>query len=1022
MKFSSLFIDRPVLALVLSIVIVLFGALSWSSLGVRDYPAVDPPVISVRTTYPGANASVIDAQITAPIEESVNGISGIRTLTSTSSDGQSSISVEFYLGTDLEAAANDVRDRVSRATHELPPDAETPTVTKADANAVSIIMIALQSARRTPLELTDFANNVVKERLQTIADVSEVGIWGEKRYAIRLWMDPSRMVACQVTALDVKNALLRENVELPAGTVEGLKTELTIRTIGGLRNVAEFNNLIIRQSGGQVVRFSDIGEATEGAENPRSIMRLDGIPMIGVVLIPQAGANYVSIANDCYKRLESIKKEMPADIQLKIGFDVTTGIRKAVVEVEETILLAFLLVVLVIFLFLRNWRATLIPVLAIPISLIGAFIIMQIAGFSINILTLLALVLATGLVVDDAIVVLENIYNKIEKGMPPIEAGHQGSREIFFAIISTTLSLAAVLMPVVFMQGMTGRLFREFGVVVAGSVLISAFVSLSLTPMLCTRFLKHHDTNKKTFHSLTEPFFEALIGGYRVYLERFLAHRWIALIIMAAATGIIVGVYFLVPTDLPPVEDRSRFSVSSTGQEGASYEYMRDYVDSLTALVLRTVPEQTSLLAQVPGRGAVNTGSLRLTLSDPSQRKRSQQQIVDQLGREVRKLTGARTVVSQEQTIGSRGGGLPVQYVIQAPNLDALREKLPLFLLEANKEATFLGVDVNMKFNKPELRLEINRAKAQDLGVSAQDIVQTLGLVMNGTRYDYFLRNGRQYQVIGQFNRGDRDKPLDLTSNYVRNSNGTFVQLDNVVTMTESSNPPQLYRFNRYVSATVSAGLAPGATLSQGVKAMQAIGTRVLDERFTSALAGPSRDLAESSSSFGFAFLLALILVYLVLAAQFESFRDPLIVMFTVPLALAGALLSLWYFSQTMNIFSQIGIIMLIGLVAKNGILIVEFANQRRSAGMALGEAIVDAAVSRFRPIVMTSLTVILGSLPIALALGAGAKSRMSMGIVVIGGLAFSLVLSLFVVPAIYTFIAPKKMPRHLSKTLTKAG
>jgi multidrug efflux pump len=994
--------------MVLSIVIVLFGIISMRALGVRDYPAVDPPVISVTTSYGGANAAVVENKITEPLEESVNGISGIRTLTSTSADGRSSISVEFNLGTDLEAAANDVRDRVSRTMRDLPPDADPPAVTKADANASPIIMIALQSDGRNPIELTDYASDVVKERLQTIDGVSSVDVWGDKLFAIRLWMDPARMVARQVTALDVRDALNRENVELPAGTVEGLRTELTIRTMSALRSVEEFNNLVIRESNGQVVRFRDIGEAIEGAENPRKIMRMDGVPMVGVGLIPQPAANYVAIADECYQRLESIRKDLPSDIRMKMAFDVTTTIRRSVDEVQQTILLAFVLVVLVIFVFLRNWRATLIPVLAMPISLIGAFIIMHIAGFSINILTLLAIVLGTGLVVDDAIVVLENIYNKIERGMSPIDAGHKGAQEIFFAIISTTLSLAAVLMPVIFMPGLTGRLFREFGVVVAGSVLISAFVSLSLTPMMCTRLLKHHDPHERSLYVITEPYFAWLIGGYRRLLETFITKRWLAFAIMGVALAIVAIIYAVLPQELAPVEDRSRMSLSSTGPEGSSYEYMVDYLDSLSTLVNRAVPEQTSMIMRVPTGGAMNSGFLRLTLTDPNRRARTQQQILDQLSREVRNLSGARTVVTQEATIGGGGGrgGLPVQYIIEAPSVDALRDKLPKILIEANKDAVFQGVDVNMKFNKPELRLEINRDKAQDLGVSALDVAQNLDLVMSGTRYDYFVRNGKQYQVIGQLYRGDRDKPLDLTSAYVRSRNGALVQLDNLITVHESSSPPQIYRFNRYVSATVGAGLAPGKTLGEGIKEMQAIGARVLDQSFATTLGGQSRDLAETSTSVIFAFLLALVLVFLVLAAQFESFRDPFIVMFTVPLALAGALVSLWYFGQSLNIFSKIGIIMLIGLVAKNGILIVEFANQRRAAGMDLYSAIIDASVSRFRPIVMTSLTVMLGSLPIALALGSGAQSRMSMGIVVIGGLLFSLVLSLFVVPAVYTYLS----------------
>jgi multidrug efflux pump len=932
--------------------------------------------------------------------------------------------VEFNLGTDLEAAANDVRDRVSRAMRSLPPDADNPTVTKADANSSPILFVTLQSDKMSLLDLTDYANNVFKERLQTIADVSEVRVWGEQRYAIRLWLDPLKMTARRVTAADVKAAIDRENVELPTGSIEGVTTELTIRAMSGLHTPAEFNNLIIRQTPEGVVRLSDVGEAVAGPENLRTIMKRDGVPMLGVALIPQPGANHIAIAKEFYKRLEVLKKELPPEITVQLGFDVTKTIRSSIHEVIGTIILAFLLVVLVIFVFLRNWQATMIPVLAMPISLLGSFAIMQLCGFSINILTLLAIVLATGLVVDDAIVVLENIFVKIEKGEKPLSAAHRGAREIFFAIIATTLSLIAVMMPIIFLGGMSGRLFREFGAVVAGAVALSAFVSLSLTPMLCTRLLRRHEPGSHSLYSRTEPLFEALIGAYRSALQGFMHRRWLALVIIAATMALGIFLFRLLPAELAPVEDRSRLTVSSTAPEGSSFEYMRNYMDELYDLVKRTVPERDGAITMVPGgggsRAGVNSGLIRLMLVDPDQRDRSQQQILDQLMRDVKKLSGSRTFVSQEQTIGDRRGGLPVQYVIEANSLDKLREKLPQFLQEAAKDPVFQIVDVNLKFNKPELRLSIDREKARGLGISALDISQALQLSMGGIRYDYFIRNGKQYQVIGQLMRQDRSKPLDISAMSVRSGNGEFVQLDNLITMNESSNPPQLYRFDRNVAATVSAGLAPGHTLGEGIKAMEKIGDRVLDESFGTALAGPARDFAESSSSFNFAFLLALVLVFLVLAAQFESFRDPFIVMLTVPLALAGAVFSLWYFNQSFNIFGQIGIVMLIGLVAKNGILIVEFAHQRRKAGMAFDEAIIDAAVSRFRPIVMTSLTVMLGSLPIALAIGGGAQSRMSMGIAVIGGMLFALVLSLFVVPAIYSYISRRKgkweVPAHSTR------
>jgi len=1013
MRFSSLFINRPVLGIVCNILIVLFGIIGVTFLGVRDYPAVDPPIITVSTTYQGANPDVVETQITEPLEESINGIGGIRTLTSTSAEGRSAITVEFNIGTDLEAAANDVRDRVSRATRNLPLDADNPVITKADANAVPIINVSFRSDKRSPLELTDYAINVVKERLQTISEVSEVRIWGDKRYAMRLWLDPAKMAATGVTAQDIKLALERENIELPSGRIEGASTELTVRTMSGLHTEKDFNDLIIREDAGGVVRLSDIGEAVLGPENERTILKLDGVPMISVVLIPQPGANHIAIADEFYKRYKILQKELPADITSEVVFDITKTIRASITEVLETVVIAFFLVMLVIFTFFRTWRVTLIPMLAIPISLIGAFFIMYLCSFSINILTLLAIVLATGLVVDDAIVVLENIYVKIEKGVAPLEAGHRGASEIFFAIISTTLSLVAVLLPVIFLQGLSGRLFREFGVVVAGSVLLSAFVSLSITPMLCTKLLRPHAPHSHSLYTRTEPWFERFIGAYRGTLETLMHRRWLAVPVMGIALLLILVVYPFLPSELAPLEDRGRITVSATAPEGSSYEYMCDYMDDLYANVTVSVPEHDLILTMVPGGGGgmgagVNSGMIRIMLVGSEQRKRSQQEIVTMLNRQLRQYTGARAFASQEPTIGDRRGGLQLQYVLLAPDFEKLKDKLPLFFEEAAKDPLFAAVDVNMKFNKPELRVEINRDKARNLQVSALDIAQSLQLSLGGIRYGYFIRGDKQYQIIGQFARQNRDKPSDLMRSFVKNKSGDLIQLNNLVSITESSTPPQIYRFNRFISATVSAGLAPGRTLSDGIREMDLIKKRVLDESFSSSLWGQARDFAESSSSMLFAFALALVLVYLVLAAQFESFRSPFIVMVTVPLAIAGALFALWYFNQTMNIFSQIGIVMLVGLVAKNGILIVEFANQRRRAGMPLDKAIIDAAASRFRPIVMTSLTVMLGSLPIALAISAGAKSRVSMGIVIIGGLLFSLVLSLYVVPAVYTYISPK--------------
>jgi len=1011
MSLSSLSIRRPVLAIVMSIAIVLFGVIGYTYLGIREYPAVDPPIITVSTSYTGANADVIESQITEPLEESINGIAGIRSLTSVSRDGRSTITVEFDIDVNLETAANDVRDKVSRAIRSLPPDIENPIVSKADANSFPIVFMNLQSDTKNLMELSEIANNVFKERFQTIPGVSSVQIWGDKKYSMRLWLDPAKLAAYHLSPVDVKNALARENIELPSGIIEGNNTELSIRTIGRLSTVKEFNNLIISEKNGSLVRMKDIGHAELGPENMRTILKRDGIAMVGVVLIAQPGANNIAITDEFYKRLDQIKKSMPSDLKVGIGFDVTRYIKDSITEVEQTIFLAFSLVVLIIFLFLRDWRTTIIPIIAIPISLIGAFFIMYIANFSINVLTLLGIVLAIGIVVDDAIVVLENIYAKIEDGMNPVDAATRGSAEIFFAILSTTIALASVFLPIIFLQGLTGRLFREFGIVIAGSVVISAFVALTLTPMLGGKILKARDKETHSwFYLKTEPFFVRMNGWYRSTLKTFMTRRWIAFAIMAFSIGLIYFLFISTPAELAPLEDRSSLIISTTAPEGTTFDYMDKFMDKLIGLIKKDVPENDGIISVTsPGFGAsgsTNSGFIYMLLTQPDERQRTQGQIAGALTGEVSKLTEARTYVVQQQTIGQRGFGLPVQYVLQAPNFEKLREFLPKFVEAAQKDPTFAFVDVNLKFNKPELRVTIDRARARTLGISVSDITQTIQAAFSGQRFGFFIRNGKQYQVIGQVDRADRDAPIDLRSLSIKNDKGEMIQLDNVVHLVEESTPPQLYRFNRYVSATVSAALMPGKTIGDGIKAMDVIKSKVLDDTFSTALDGASKDYAESSSSLLFAFMLAIILIYLVLAAQFESFRDPFIILFTVPLAIAGALVSIWYFNQTLNIFSEIGIIMLIGLVTKNGILIVEFANQRKAQGLSKMEAIVDAAAARLRPILMTSLSTVLGILPIALALGAGSESRTSMGIAVIGGLIFSTVLTLFVIPAIYSYFS----------------
>lgn len=1021
MNISSVSINRPVLAMVMSILIIIFGIIGFNYLGVREFPSIDPPIISVRTSYAGANANVIKSQITEPLEKAINGIAGIRNISSISAQGMSNITVEFNLDADLEAAANDVRDKVSQALRQLPQDIDAPpVVSKADANSDAIISMTIQSDTKNQLQVSDFAENVVAERLQTIPGVSSVQIWGQKKYAMRIWMDPGRLAAFRLTPLDVLNALNRENVELPAGKLAGNKTELIVNTYGKLRNPEEFNNLIIGNSGTQLIKLSDIGYATLGPENEETILKESGVPMVAVALVPQPGSNYLDIAEEFYKRFDLIKRDLSSDYKLNIAMDNTRFVQQSVSEVKETIFIAIVLVILIIYLFFRDWIIAFRPLIDIPVSLIGAFFIMYLTGFSINVLTLLAIVLATGLVVDDGIVVTENIYKKVEAGMDPVKAAHEGSREIFFAVVSTSITLAAVFLPIIFLQGFVGRLFREFGVVIAGAVLISAFVSLTLTPMLNAKMLRKGQKHSK-FYQRTEPFFEWMNNSYKNLLTRFMKKRYMAYVIILISGVLIFVVGKNLQSELAPLDDRSFLRLSIIAPEGVSYEYTDDYINKLADFINDSIPEKKVLLTvtapSFSGSGAVNTGFARVTLTDPAQRQRSQQMIADYLSSKVRNFQQAKTFVLQQQTISAGGGGasssFPVQYVLKTQDFDKLREAVPKFMEEAQKSNVFQGVDVNLKFNKPEIDVEIDREKAKSLGLSVKDIAQTMQLAFSGQRFSYFEMFGKQYQVIAQFDRANRDEPLDLKSLFVRNQQGELIQLDNVVTVVEKSSPPQLYNFNRYESATISAGLAQGKTVGDGVDEMNRIASNVLDESFTTDLSGASRDYAESGSNISFAFGLALILIYLILAAQFESFIDPFIIMITVPLALAGAVLSLWIFGQTLNIFSEIGIIMLIGLVTKNGILIVEFANQKREQGMAMLDATIEAAVSRFRPILMTSLATMLGALPIALAIGAGAKSRISMGIVVIGGLLFSLILTLFVIPAMYSIMSRKRKIAH---------
>jgi multidrug efflux pump len=1013
MSLSSLSLRRPVLAVVMSILIVLFGAIGFQKLGVREYPAIDPPIVSVRTNYTGANAEIIESQITEPLEKAINGIAGVRSISSSSNLGSSSITVEFGLDVEMEQAAADVRDKVSQAIRQLPQDIDAPpVVSKADASGDFLIIMPVQSKTRSILEVTDYATNVILEKLQTIPGVSTVNVFGEKKYSMRIWLDPVKMSAFGITAQDIKNAIDRENVELPAGKVAGNATELTVRSYGRLSTEDEFRNLILKEENSNIVRLQDVAEVVLGAEIEETAIKKNNINSVGLAIVPLPGANYVAIADEFYKRLDQIKKELPEDYVVDVSVDKTRFVKKSITEVEETLLLAFILVVLIIYLFFRDWVIAFRPLIDIPVSLIGTFFIMYVMDFSINVLTLLGIVLATGLVVDDGIVVTENIFKKMEEGKDRETAAREGSDEIYFAVISTSITLAVVFLPIVFLPGFVGSLFKEFGIVVAGAVLISAVVSLSLTPVLNVK-LSRNDHKRSWFYKFSEPFFLGMDKAYRQLLTSFMQQRWLAWVILVFCFGLIFFVGKMLPSELAPLEDRSLFRISTLAPEGTSYDAFEKFMDRTSQYMIDSVSEQrivVSLIApSFAGSGSVNSGIISMVLKDPDQRKRSQKEIVEGLNKKLGKFPEGKLFMLQEQTIsvgGSGRFGLPVQFVIQHLNFEKIREKLPAFLEEAYKNPVFQGVDVNLKFNKPEVQVSIDRMKAAELGISVFDVANTLQLALSGRRLGYFLMNGKQYQIIGQVDRENRDEPFDLKKLYVRSKSGQLVQLDNLVRMEEQSAPPQIYHFNRYKSATVSAGLAPGKTLGDGIKAMEEISKKVLDNSFATDLSGPSRDFAESSGNTLFAFWLALALIYLVLAAQFESFLDPVIIMITVPLAMAGALFSLYMFGQTLNIFSQIGMIMLIGLVTKNGILIVEFSNQKRALGLSKTEAVIEAAAARLRPILMTSLATALGALPIALALGAGASSRIPLGIVIIGGIIFSLVLTLFVIPAMYQFIS----------------
>lgn len=1020
MRLHELSIQRPVLAVVMSIVIIVFGVIGMRELPIREFPLAERPIVSVQASYQGANATVMENQITEPLEEKINSVPGLRTMKSVSRDGLSTISLEFELGDDIDRAANDVRDRVASAMRQLPADAEAPTVSKADADGDPIIFLNIRSDQRSLLELSALADNLFKSRFETISGVGQVDIWGYKEYAMRLWLNPDALAAHGLTAIDVRDAFQAANVELPTGRIEGNSIDLNIRTLSRLgADPEQFNQQVIKRDGDRVVRFGDVGYAELGPLNERTLLRRNGVTMVGVVLRPQSGANQIQIAEEFYRRLELIKQDLPEDVDVAIGFDTSTYIRDSIAEVMQTLVVALLLVCLTIFMFLREWRTTLIPIVTIPIALAGTFFVLYMAGFSINVLTLLGLVLAIGLVVDDAIVVVENIYKRVENGETPSSAGVEGVKEIFFAIIATTLALVAVFTPLVFLGGLTGVLFREFGVTLAAAVVISSFVALTLAPMLCSKFLKSHSKHP-AFYRVTEPMFQNMAENYRASLRWFLARGWMAPLILLVCLMLLVVFYRSLPEELAPLEDRGMLFIMAQGPQGAGYDYMYDAMSDLDAAVESAIPEsaEARITLTSPGFGAsttTNTGFSRVILTPAETRDKTQDELANIVAAALTQVSSIQAYVRQPATISTGARGLPVQFVVQNTDIDKVRDMIPKFLAKARDNPAFSFVDVDLLFNQPELALDIDRNRAEASGVDVRQIADVIQASLSGQRYGYFMRDGEQFEIVGQLLRDARNEPGDLTRLSVRSVDGMLIPVDNFVTVREEASAPVLYRFNRFTAATFSANMAAGVSLGDGIKAMREVADQVLDETYNTELAGQSREFADTGSSLLFVFALALVLIYLVLAAQFESFRDPLAIMLTVPMALTGGLMTLWYFGQTLNIFSQIGLIMLIGLVTKNGILIVEFANQRRAAGLSIAEAVEDAAAARFRPILMTTLSTVLGTMPIALALGAGAQSRVPLGLAVIGGMVFGSLLSLYVVPAAYRVIAARgslKLPQ----------
>ncbi len=1010
MKLSEVAIKRPVFATVMSLSILLVGYISFTRLPVREYPETDPPIVSVTTFYRGASPTVVETEITDVLEEQFSTVESIKTITSSSREQGSVITIEFELHRDVDEAANDVRDRVSRVGGRLPREAEDPIVAKVDVNAQPIIWLAISSEKHTTLELSDIADRILKERLQRLPGVGNIFIGGERRYAMRVWLDPLKMAAYSLSVQDVERAVRRENAEIPGGRVEGTAREFAVRTRGELNTPEGFGAIIVAHRGNEIVRLDQIAEVEVGPEDERTKTRFNGDPSVGLGIVKQKQASTLDVAAAVRASLPELGQLLPAGMRIDMAYDSSEFIQSSVDEVRKTIIIALCLVVLVVFVFLKSLRATVIPILAIPVSIIGAFTVAFALGFTINILTLLALVLAIGLVVDDAIVVLENIVRHMEMGKSRRRAAFDGVREIGFAVLATTVALVAVFIPVAFLTGSVGRLFREFGITLAVAVMLSSFVALTLTPVLCSRILKKVDREKprswaeRSFDS----FFDWLGRTYEASL-RFSLRMKIPVILGSLALVIAAGgIFGQLPEELVPTEDRGTAFGIVLAPEGPTLEYTDRYMHMIEDQLL-PLPERRGLFSATGlgfgGPGRVTNGFVFLDLKDHRDRERSQQEIVGQMFPRLLGIPGVLAFLVNPPSLGGNFSSSEIEYVLQADTYEELGQAVGTMMAKAGELGYLINLDSDLRLNKPELQVEIDRERASGLGVSVTDIGTTLETYLGGRVVGNFKRGAKQYDVIAQMRPAERSTPDIIDQIYIRGIGG-LVQLANVVTVTETVAPKELNHFNRVRSATITANLAPGVGIDQALNDLDNIWKNDLPSAVKRDLGGQSREYRDSKGTLYFMFILALVFIFLVLSAQFESFIDPMTILLSVPLAIFGALLSLWIFDQTMNIFSRIGMIMLIGLVTKNAILIVEFANQLRSRGREIADAVVEAASIRLRPILMTSFSTVFGILPIAIGFGAGAESRRPLGIVVVGGVLFSTFLTLLLVPVVYSMLA----------------